>query len=162
MFSLNLVLYVLVWVDRPKPVVCKVWVGRPKPGVCFGLGRRPKPCVLWWFGSIDPNQVVVLPHAIHKLLIHVLCECADVGLNVYSYIEDTYIQFYKVHRAQAKKMDIGDWIPGFFHQELIQGGESLLDRVRRMIPEEMAIIPAPVTSNGAAPRGAVRDSSRRG
>ena len=66
------------------------------------------------------------------------------GLNVYSYIEDTYIQFYKVHRAQAKKMDIGDWIPGFFHQEVIQGGESLLDRVRRIIPEELAIIPAPV------------------
>ena len=74
---------------------------------------------------------------------HVLWCVQMCGLNVYSYIEHTYIQFYKVHRAQAKKMDIGDWIPGFFHQELIQGGESLLDRVRRIILEELAIIPAP-------------------
>ena len=67
-----------------------------------------------------------------------------LGLNVYSYIEDVDIKFYKNQRALAKKMDIADWIHGIYHHEdIVQGGESLIDRARRMNLEEIAIITAP-------------------
>ena len=62
-----------------------------------------------------------------------------LGLNIYSYIEDGDLQFYKTQKSLAKKMDILDWIPGSYVDEVVQGGENPLDRARRINPEEMAM-----------------------
>ncbi len=37
-------------------------------------------------------------------------------------------------------MDIDDWISGIYNEDVVQGGESLFDRARRINSEEMAII----------------------
>ena len=58
-----------------------------------------------------------------------------LGLNIYSYIEDNDVQFYKTQKALAKKMDLLDWLLGSYEEEIVQGGESPLDRARRIIPE---------------------------
>ena len=62
-----------------------------------------------------------------------------LGLNIYSYIEDGDLQFYKTQKSLAKKMDILDWIPGSYVDEVVQGGENPLDRTRQINPEEMAM-----------------------
>lgn len=51
-------------------------------------------------------------------------------LNIYSYVEDNDEPFYKTQRSLAKKMDIIDWILGSYIEEIVQGGENLLDRAR--------------------------------
>ena len=61
-----------------------------------------------------------------------------LGLNVYSYVEDTDVQFYKGRERQRKKMDISDWIPGGYIEEIVEGGESPMDRARRVIVDESA------------------------
>lgn len=38
-------------------------------------------------------------------------------------------------KALAKKTDLLDWLPGSYEEEIVQGGESPLDRTRRFIPE---------------------------
>ena len=35
-----------------------------------------------------------------------------LGLSIYSYIDDGDVQFYKMQKTLAKKMDILDWIQG--------------------------------------------------
>ena len=62
-----------------------------------------------------------------------------LGLNIYSYIEDGDVQFYRTQKALAKKMDILDWIPGSYAEEVVQGGESPLDIARRINYEDMAM-----------------------
>ena len=62
-----------------------------------------------------------------------------LGLNIYSYIEDGDLQFYRTQKSLAKKMDILDWILGSYVDEVVQGGENPLDRARRINPEEMAM-----------------------
>ena len=59
-----------------------------------------------------------------------------LGLNVYSYVEDTDVQFYKGQRATAKKMDILDWIPGGYVEEIV---ENPMDRARRVVVDESAL-----------------------
>ena len=61
------------------------------------------------------------------------------GLNIYSYVEDTDVPFYKTQRSLAKKMDILDWIPGGYVEEIVQGGENPMDRARRVNPEEATL-----------------------
>jgi hypothetical protein len=60
------------------------------------------------------------------------------GLNIYSFVDESDIQFYKTQRSLAKKMDILDWIPGSYVEEIVQGGENPLDMARRINPEEFA------------------------
>ena len=67
-----------------------------------------------------------------------------LGLNVYSYIEDSDMQFCKTQKALAKKMDVLDWLPGSYEEEVVQGGESPLDRARRIIPEAALERGAPI------------------
>ena len=67
-----------------------------------------------------------------------------LGLNIYSYIEASDIQFYKTQRALAKKMDVLDWIPGSYAEEILQGGENPLDMARRINPDENALRPPPM------------------
>jgi hypothetical protein len=62
-----------------------------------------------------------------------------LGLNVYSYIDDVDIQIYKTQISLAKKIDILDWIPGSYIEEIVQGGENLLDRVRCVNLKEVAM-----------------------
>ena len=62
-----------------------------------------------------------------------------LGLNIYSYAEDTDVQFYKAQKALARKMDVLDWIPGAFVQEFVQGGVRPMDMARRINPEEIVI-----------------------
>ena len=62
-----------------------------------------------------------------------------LGLNVYSYVDLNDIQFYKAQKSLAKKMDILDWIPGSYAEETVEGGESPLDKARRVNPEELAM-----------------------
>src|ERR1700738_4018289 len=62
-----------------------------------------------------------------------------LGLKVYSYVDVNDIQFYKAQKSLAKKMDILDWIPGSYAEETVEGGESSLDRARRVHPEELAM-----------------------
>lgn len=61
------------------------------------------------------------------------------GWNIYSYIEDGDLQYYKTQKSLAKKMDILDWIPGSYVDEIVQRGENPLDKARRINPEEMAM-----------------------
>src|SRR5450631_2225946 len=61
------------------------------------------------------------------------------GLYIYSYIEDGDLPFYRAQKSLAKKMDILDWIPGSYVDEVVQGGENPLDRARRINPEEMTV-----------------------
>ena len=42
-----------------------------------------------------------------------------LGLNIYSYIEDANVKFYKTRRSLAKKMGILDWIPGSYVKEIV-------------------------------------------
>ena len=42
-----------------------------------------------------------------------------LGLNIYPYVEDKDVQFYKAQKVLAKKMDILDWIPGAFEKEFV-------------------------------------------
>jgi hypothetical protein len=60
-------------------------------------------------------------------------------LNVYSYVEDTNVPFYKNHKSVAKNMDILDWIPRSYMEEIVEGGESSIDRARRVNPEEVSM-----------------------
>jgi hypothetical protein len=50
-----------------------------------------------------------------------------LGLNVYSFIEDTDLQFYRAQRALAKKMDVLDWLPGSYVSSLGEGLGDPLD-----------------------------------
>ena len=68
-----------------------------------------------------------------------------LGLKVYSYIEDNDLQFYKTQKAIAKRMDILDWIPGSYVEEIVEGGENPMDMARRVNPEEF-VQRAPVGS----------------
>ena len=61
------------------------------------------------------------------------------GLNIYSFVDESDIQIYKTQRCLAKKMDILDWIPGSYVEEIVQGGENPLDMARRINPEEFAL-----------------------
>ena len=49
-----------------------------------------------------------------------------LGLNIYSYIEDGDLQFYRTQKSLAKNMDILDWIPGSYVNEVVQGVKTLL------------------------------------
>ena len=60
-------------------------------------------------------------------------------MNIYSFIEDGDLQFYRTKKSLAKKMDILDWIPGSYVDKVVQGGENPLDRARRIDPEQMAM-----------------------
>jgi hypothetical protein len=62
-----------------------------------------------------------------------------IGLNIYSFVDKTDIKFYKTQRFLAKKMDILDWIPGSYVEEIVQGGENPLDMARRMNPQEFVM-----------------------
>jgi hypothetical protein len=63
-----------------------------------------------------------------------------LGLNVYSYVDASDVQFYKNQRSLAKKMDILDWIPGSYAEETVEGGESPQDRARHVDPAELAMM----------------------
>jgi hypothetical protein len=63
-----------------------------------------------------------------------------LGLNVYSYVDASDVQFYKNQRSLAKKMDILDWIPGSYNEETVEGGQSPHDRTRRVNPAELAMM----------------------
>ena len=41
------------------------------------------------------------------------------GLNIYSYVKDVVDQFYKTQKSLAKIMDILDWIPGSYINEIV-------------------------------------------
>ena len=60
-------------------------------------------------------------------------------LNIYSYVEDADVQFYRTQKSLAKRMDILDWIPGSYVEEIVQGGKNPLDMARRINPEEFAM-----------------------
>lgn len=63
-----------------------------------------------------------------------------LGLNIYSYVEDDDIKFYKAQKSIARKMDVLDWIPGAFAQEYVMGGVRPMDVARRINPEEIVIL----------------------
>jgi hypothetical protein len=44
-----------------------------------------------------------------------------LGLNVYSFIEDADIAFYRAQRALAKKMDMLEWLPGSYQDGILDG-----------------------------------------
>lgn len=80
---------------------------------------------------------------------------------MYSYNEDHDLQFYKTSRYLAKKMDVLDWNPRSYEEEIVQGGENLLDMARQLIIDETAqrappIIPKPLIGvhHGNPSRGA--------
>ena len=62
-----------------------------------------------------------------------------LGLKTYSYIEDGDHQFYKTQKILAKKMDILNWIPGSFVEEIVEGGENPMDMARRVNPTKFAM-----------------------
>jgi hypothetical protein len=62
-----------------------------------------------------------------------------LGLNIYCYVEDTDVPFYKTQKSLVKKMDIFDWIPGSYMEDIVEGGESPIDRVRRVNLEEVSM-----------------------
>jgi hypothetical protein len=61
------------------------------------------------------------------------------GLNIYSFVDETDIQFYKTQRSLAKKMDILDWIPSSYVEKIVQGGENSLGMARRINPDEFTL-----------------------
>lgn len=61
------------------------------------------------------------------------------GLNIYSYVDYADIKFYRAQKALAKRMDILDWIPGAYVEEIVQGGENPLDMARRISMDENAM-----------------------
>ena len=63
-----------------------------------------------------------------------------LGLKVYSYVDINDSKFYKAQKLLAKKMDVLDWIPGSYAEEIVEGGESPQDRARRVNPAELAMI----------------------
>ena len=62
-----------------------------------------------------------------------------LGLSIYSYIDGGDVQFYKMQKTLAKKMDILDWIQGSFVDKIVQGGGNPLGRARRMNPQEFSM-----------------------
>ena len=62
------------------------------------------------------------------------------GVNIYSFVEDTDVPFYKSMRALARKMDPLDWTPGGYMEEIVEGGESPIDRARRVNSEAVAMV----------------------
>ena len=77
------------------------------------------------------------------ILILLICIVQMSGLNIYSYVEDADVQFYRTQKALAKRMDILDWIPGSYVEEIVEGGENPLDIARRIDPGEF-VMRAPV------------------
>ena len=75
------------------------------------------------------------------ILILLICIVQMCGLNIYSYVEDADVQFYRTQKALAKRMDILDWIPGSYVEEIVEGGKSPLDMARRINPGEFAMPP---------------------
>ena len=63
-----------------------------------------------------------------------------LGLNVYSFIEDTDITFYRAQRSLAKKMDVLDWLPGSYRESLMDGEGDPLDRARRNLANPVALV----------------------
>lgn len=61
-----------------------------------------------------------------------------LGLNIYSYIEDSDIQFYEMQMFLVKKVDVLDWIPMSYGDDIIQEGENPLDMVKCINLEEIA------------------------
>jgi len=90
-----------------------------------------------------------------------------LGLNVYSYVDAASLSFYKTQKSLAKKMDILDWIPGAYMEAIVEGGESPIDRARRVSPEEVAmramvVAPEPLVqlhpgTSSRGPRDGVED-----
>ena len=72
------------------------------------------------------------------------CTLQMLGLNVYSYIDDFSLGFYKTQRKLAKKMDALDWLPGSYQEEILEGGEDPLARARRPDPSNEDVQRAPV------------------
>jgi len=110
-------------------------LGRPTQTMCSSLGRptQTKSCNLFSSSMQEVN------------LIFLIWYVQMSGLTVYSYVEDTDIQFYKHQKSLAKRMDILDWIPGSYVEEAVQGGESPMDMARRINPEVLAARePAPL------------------
>lgn len=62
-----------------------------------------------------------------------------LGLNIYSYVKDSDMPFYKAQKLLAKNMDILDWIPRSYMEEIVEGGESPIDRARRVNLEEVSM-----------------------
>ena len=62
-----------------------------------------------------------------------------LGLNIYSYVKNNDLQFYKTEKSLARKMDILDWIPRSYVEEIVHGDENTLDMVRRINLEEIAM-----------------------
>ena len=56
-----------------------------------------------------------------------------LGLNVYTFVEDLDIPFYRTQRGLAKKMDVLDWLPGSYREALLDGEGDPLDRARRNV-----------------------------
>ena len=77
------------------------------------------------------------------ILILLICIVQMSGLNIYSYVEDADVQFYRTQKSLAKRMDILDWIPGSYVEEIVEGGENPLDMARRINPGEF-VMRAPV------------------
>ena len=61
-----------------------------------------------------------------------------LGLNIYSFVQDISVQFYKAQKAAARTMDIFDWIPGAYSKDIEQGGLCPMDIARRIDDEEFA------------------------
>ncbi len=61
-----------------------------------------------------------------------------LGLNIYSFVQDISVQFYKAQKAAARTMDIFDWIPGAYSKDIEQGGLCPMDIARSINDEEFA------------------------
>lgn len=59
-----------------------------------------------------------------------------LGLNIYSYIEDNDLAFYKTQKSSARKMDVLDWLLMSYQEEIVKGGENPLDMTRHHLLAE--------------------------
>ena len=82
---------------------------------------------------------VFLPYSSLVIQILLIWIVQMFGLNIYSYVEDADVQFYRTQKSLAKRMDILDWIPGSYVGKIVQRGENPLDMARRIDLEEFAM-----------------------
>ena len=69
---------------------------------------------------------VILPYSSLVILILLIWIVQMSGLNIYSYVEDADVQFYRTQKSLAKRMDILDWIPRSYVDEIVQGARIRL------------------------------------
>lgn len=72
------------------------------------------------------------------LLTLIVCGL-DVGDEYVSFINVNDINFYKAHRALAKKMDAFDWLPRNYLDGAVEGEEGTLDQARRNVSTMLAL-----------------------